>query len=235
MVSQQFFDIVSEKVNIIMNNEKENIQSAAQVIADSIMSGGIIQSFGSGHSYAGAIEIAGRAGGLIPAKVIEDPTRGELEIVEGSGKALMRRVQLEKNDVVVIISNSGRNPMPLEIAEIAKAKGVKIIAVTALEISKKTTSRHSSGKRLFEFADVVLNNHSVDGDCAITMEGLDVPVGPTSSIACSLLLNAAILEAYEIMISKGYKVPVFKSANVDGGREFNKTLLEKYAHRIYRL
>lgn len=235
MITEQYFEIIKEKIDVIMKEEKENILSAANLVADAIMTGGVLQSFGSGHSYEGALEVAGRAGGLIPSKLIQDPSKGEFEIVEGSGKALMRKVHLDKNDVLIIISNSGRNAMPLEIAEVAKSKGVKIIAVTALEVSKNTKSKHSSGKRLFEFADVVLNNHSVEGDCAIKMDGLDVTVGPTSSIICLTMLNAVILEAYEIMISKGYKVPVFMSANVDGGREFNKTLLDKYAHRIYRL
>ena len=200
---------------------------------ESIRNGGILQAFGSGHSYAGAIEVCGRAGGLIPSKVVRDYSEGIFESVEGNAYFLMRQVDVQPEDVFIIISNSGRNPLSIEMAEYVKKKGCKVIVVTALEVSKSSTSRHSSGKLLYEFADVVLDNQSEFGDAALEIDGFDSKVCGTSSFSTCLLLQQTIYEAVKDMVEKGYEPPVFKSANIDGGREYNQTLEEKYGNRIW--
>lgn len=230
-----FFDEIEKMIEDVRKTQDKNIKAAGQIIAESIMSGGIIQTFGSGHSYAGAIEIAGRAGGLIPSKALQEPSKGEYEIIEGAGTKFMEKVDVEENDCFVIISNSGRNPMVIEIAEWAGERGNKVIAVTSLDVSKTMTSRHSSGKMLYELADVVLDNRGVEGDAIIELDGMETKVGGTSSILAALLLNAAVIRSIEIMLSKGYVPPVYMSQNVDGGPEFNKKLVEQYAHRLYRI
>lgn len=234
MSYELFFDTIEEIIKDVRKTQGENIKKAAEIIANSIMNDGIIQAFGSGHSYAGAIEIAGRAGGLIPAKVLEEPSRGKYETVEGVGTKFMEDVDIEENDCFVLISNSGRNPMIIEIAQWVKERGNKIIAVTSLDVSRNMTSRHSSGKMLYELADVVLDNRGVEGDAAIKLEGMKTKVCGTSSITAAILLNATVLQAIEIMLDRGYVPPVYMSQNVDGGPEFNKKLVEKYAHRLLR-
>lgn len=230
-----YFNAITEMINNIKQNQKENITKAAEIIADSIMKGGIMHSFGSGHSYAAAIEVAGRAGGLIPSKAVQEPSRGAYETVEGVGTKYMEDFDLRENDCFIIISNSGRNPLGVEIANYVKKHGNKLIAVTSLDVSKTLTSRHSSGKNLYEFADVVLDNMGVEGDAVVQIEGMPVKVCGTSSITAAVLLNCAILESIEIMLSKGYTPPVYMSSNVDGGPEFNKKLTQKYADRLQRL
>lgn len=231
----EFFDKARELTDTLETEEAENIHQAAEIVATGIMSGGITQAFGSGHSYAAAIEVSGRAGGLIPSKVIEDPAGGYYEQFEGVGKHLMHRVDLQKNDVLFLISNSGRNPMILEMADIAKKKGVKIIVVTALESSKMSTSRSSLGKLLYQYGDVVLDNHSAYGDSALTISGLDTKVCGTSSFSAVLLLQQVIYEAVDIMVKKGYIPPVYQSANIDGGPEFNEAIEDKFAARIFHI
>lgn len=227
-----------EQAKIIMEEleatQEDNIKNAGKIISDAILDGGILQAFGSGHSYAAAIEIAGRAGGLIPAKVIEDKAGGAYEIIEGVGTLLMSKVHLDPRDVVVLISNSGRNPLSIEIAEYAKSNGNKIIVVTALDVSKDSTSLHSSNKLLYEFADVVLDNKSRFGDAALTVPGLDTKVCGTSSLSAVLLLQQTIYEAVTNIVEAGEEPPVYKSANIDGGREYNAEIEEKYADRIWR-
>lgn len=217
------------------DTQMDNVQEAAQLVADAIMSGGILQAFGSGHSYCGAVEICGRAGGLIPSKIINDKAMGAYEMIEGVGTQLSKQLDIRPNDVVVLISNSGRNPMGIELAQFAKTKGAKIIVVTALESSKMMTSRHSSNKLLYEFGDVVLDNGVGFGDSTIEVEGLASKVIGLSTIPVSALLQAMILESIEIMVKKGYNPPVYLSANVDGGPEHNEALVEQYKDRIYRL
>ena len=234
-MKNKFFKVVEELLDDLENSQSENIIKAGNIVAECIMNGGIVQAFGSGHSYAAAIEICGRAGGLIPSKVITDPAGGMYEMVEGVGEQLVKKADIRKEDCVFLISNSGRNPLGIEIAEFAKRKGAKIIVVTSYNVSKGMTSRHSSGKKLYEFADVILDNRGVDGDASIEVVGLPVKVGGTSSVAAAVLLNATMLHAIETMVSKEYIPPVFMSANVDGGPEFNQKLLDQYADRIYRL
>ena len=151
-MENKVFSYVEDLLAEVKASEQEHIEAAAQLFADSIINGGIIQAFGAGHSNAGALELTHRAGGFIPTKNIKEPAGGAYEVVEGVGTTFMKKVDVREHDVVVVISNSGRNPLPLEIALGSKAKGAKVIAVTSLTASKGLTSRHSSGKRLFEGA-----------------------------------------------------------------------------------
>ncbi|SJZ55286.1 Uncharacterized protein, contains SIS (Sugar ISomerase) phosphosugar binding domain [Pilibacter termitis] len=234
-MSLAFFEEAKRLTKILEENEQENITKAAEIVAEGIMNGGITQAFGSGHSYAAAIEISGRAGGLITSKVINDPAGGMYEQHEGVGTTLMHKVMVGENDVFFLISNSGRNPMAIEIAEEVKKRGNKLIVLTALDISKESTSRHSSGKLLYEFADVVLNNHSEYGDAALSIDGLETKVCGTSSFAATLLLQQTMYEAFQIMIKKGFTPPVYMSANIDGGHERNLKIEDLYADRIFHV
>lgn len=234
-MTNRYFKVIDELLKNLKENQKDNIMKAAELIAESVIKGGIVQTFGSGHSYGTALEIAGRAGGLIPTKIIQEFSKGMYERVEGVGETFAKESDLREGDCLVTISNSGRNPLGIEIAKVAKERGLKVIVVTAYEISKNLTSRHSSGKRLFDYADVILDNMGIEGDSALEVEGLTVNVGATSSIAGAMLLNCAVLESIQIMLDKGFIPPIFMSANVDGGLEFNNKLLAKYKDRLNRL
>lgn len=231
----QYYTVIEELLKEVEETQKDNISAAAKLVAQSIMDGGILQAFGSGHSLAAAIEITGRAGGLIPAKCIKEPSQGAYESIEGVGTSFCKKLDVRKEDVIVLISNSGRNPLPIEIAIHCRNVGAKVIVVTSLEASKQLSSKHSSGKNLWEFADVVLDNRVQFGDSSIEVPGLPVKVCGTSSVAAAVMENAMILEAIEIMLEKGYTPPVFMSQNVDGGPEFNEKYTKKYFDRLYHV
>ncbi|WP_122646092.1 SIS domain-containing protein [Enterococcus mediterraneensis] len=233
-MSLAYFDYC-EELAVVLRKEEPKMREAGKRIAVAIANGGILQAFGSGHSHAGAIEISGRAGGLIPTKAIIDPANGMYESIEGVGNLLAKKVQIKEYDIFVIISNSGRNPEVIELAKWVKDHGNDLIVVTALDISEKSTSRHSSGMRLFELADVILDNHSVFGDAALTIDGLDTPVCGTSSYAATLLLQQTMHFAINELVTQGIKPPVYKSANIDGGREENDYWEKKYADRIFHM
>lgn len=231
----KYFNVIKNLISVL-ENEEEHMKKAASLITKSIISGGIIQAFGSGHSYAAAIEIAGRAGSLLPVKAVYEETFGRYEKIEGVGNEFLKYWDLREKDCVIIISNSGRNPFIVELAMYVRSKNIPLIAVTALAVSKNTPSRHSSGKRLFELADIVLDNHSTEGDAAVQIEGLKIKVGGTSSISADLLLTQTVVFAVEEMINKGFTPPIFMSANIDGGPEYNEKLLNKYREScIYRI
>lgn len=231
----QVYGVVKDLIQQLETTETAAIESAAEAFADAIMAGGIIQAYGSGHSTAGALEITHRAGGFIPTKNIKEPAGGIYESIEGVGATFLKKVDIREEDAVVIISNSGRNPFPIEMAIGAKAKGAKVIAVTAVEASKGLTSKHSSGKNLYQVADVVLDNKVVSGDSTIEVEGLDTKICGMSTVTTSVLLQAVTLRAAEIMLERGFQPPIYKSQNIDGGREYNEALEEKYLHRLYRI
>lgn len=235
IMTKEFFIEAERLMRVLAENEGEAISKAADILAAGIIEGGILQAFGSGHSYAAAIEICGRAGGLIPSKVINDPAAGLYESVEGVGAILTHKVRIDPNDVFVLISNSGRNPLMIELAQWVKEHGNKLIVVTALEASKSSSSRHSSGKLLYEFADVVLDNHSIFGDAALEIEDLDTKICGTSSFSAVLLLQQMVYEAVRKMVAVGYRPPVYKSANIDGGMEFNIELENQFSDRIFHM
>lgn len=231
----KYFAVIEDLLKEVEMSQTDNINKAGRLIADAIMAGGILQAFGSGHSYAAAIEVTGRAGGLIPSKAIKEPAGGAYETIEGVGTLFMKKADIRKEDVVVLISNSGRNPLPIEIAIKAQSVGAKIIVVTALASSKELSSKHSGGKNLWEYADVVLDNCVMKGDASVELPGLPVKVCGTSSISAAAMLNAAVLTAIELMLEAGYVPPVFMSQNVDGGPEFNERLVNQYADRLNRI
>lgn len=231
----QYFAVIEKLLKKVEKTQAESITKAAGLLADSIISGGLLQSFGCGHSMAGAIEITNRAGGLVPAKWIKEPSLGDYEHIEGVGERFCRKLDVRKEDTVVIISNSGRNPLPIEVAIKCKAAEAKLIVVTSTEASKKLSSRHSAGKNLWEYADVIIDNCVIDGDAAIEVPELPNRVCGTSSVAVAVILNAMVLEAIGMMVAKGYPPPVLMSDNLDGGPEFNESLKQKYFDRLYHI
>ena len=144
------------------------------------------------------------------------------------------RVPMRPGDVVLVISNSGRNASPIEVAMEAREAGLKVIVLTSLDMSKATTSRHPSGKKLYELADLVLDNGGVPGDAAIDAAGFAYKVGPTSTMSGALILNLLSMEIIENLIAMGVTPPTYVSQNADGGAEHNEALAQKYRHRIRR-
>ncbi len=232
MSYRDYFSTIRLLNRDVIKKQDEAIKQAAKLVADAIEAGGILQAFGSGHSHGTALEVCGRAGGYIPSKNIS--TRGIPEIVEGVGTEFMKAVDLRKEDVLIAISNSGRNPLGIEIAMEAKKRGAKVIVVTSYESSKRLTSKHSSGKKLYDMADVVLDNGAPDGDAAIEVEGLKSKAIGVSSVSGALLVQCVVLESIDMLLKRGIKPPVYMSMNIDGGPMYNEQLLSQYAHRIYR-
>ena len=234
-MDNEVFQMAEKLIKQLKDTQGDSIMAAANCIADTFMNGGILQAFGSGHSNAGARELCHRAGGFVPTKDIKEPAGGKYEAVSGVAEIFLKECDIREHDVVFIISNSGRNPLPIEIACEAKRRGAKVVAVTSVEASKKLSSKHKSGKRLFEVADVVIDNQVPDGDSCIKLDGMDTNICGMSTITTAVALQATVLEAAKIMLSKGFTPPAFKSQNIDGGAEYNQVLLDKYFDRLYHV
>jgi uncharacterized phosphosugar-binding protein len=213
------------------------IAKLAPVLGKVVADGGVIHTFGSGHSELISREIIGRAGGLVCVTGILDPTGGFIENLPGYGTKLVerydRQYQLLAGEAVIVISNSGKNGSPIDVALYAKQKGLTVIALTCMAMSRVTPSQHASGKRLFEVADHVLDNGGVPGDAIVDVAG-DVKAGPTSTfIGCSVL-NWLMLATVEWLQKNGQPLPILRSQNLPGAIEHNRELGKKYKSRLSR-
>lgn len=230
--SERYYEVVNDLLARIASTQQESIQLAAEAMADCVRRDQIIYFLGSGHSLAIAMEGYYRAGGLAAVDVIHDPTFGRAERIEGYAETVLKNYNIPSGAVVVIISNSGRNAVPIETALWCKERGIKTIAITSLAHSKSVSSRQSCGKRLFEIADIVIDNCGVPGDAILDIEGLPGRACPTSGLAGMFIVESMIAQTIENLIQSGDTPPVFVSANLDGSDEHNEKLLTKYINRV---
>lgn len=221
----------------VADTNKEQIKKLARMFADNIERDKLIHTFGTGHSHMIGIEMFARAGGLGNVDAILDPDvltsngaqrSGALEKVSGIADVVFDNYHIDKGDIMIIISNSGRNAMPVEMAMRCQKEGVYVVAVTSLQASKSVPSRHASGKHLYECADMVIDNCVPAGDSLVEYGGLKT--GPGSTIASVFVMDTIVSEAIKLLISEGKKPPVFQSQNVDGFN--NDYIYSHYGSRI---
>ncbi len=223
----------------VLKTQMEHIEQAAQAAARTLQSGGRIFVFGSGHSHMLAEEMFYRAGGLAGIHPILQDTlmlhvsatgSTELERREGLGTQLFQQYGVRRGDMLVIASNAGRNAVPVELAAAGAENGVCVLAVTSLKHSRSVSSRHKSGKKLFELADIVFDNLGGIGDAAIAVG--ELRTAPTSTVVGAMMLNAMTARCVGILAEQGAPLEVFASSNMDGGDEANRRLIEKYKQEI---
>ncbi|MGH9449869.1 MAG: sugar isomerase domain-containing protein [Terriglobia bacterium] len=235
----QFFAAIRAALDQV---QMEPIAAAAEIVASTLENGGIVHTFGTGHSSLLAQEMFYRAGGLVAVNPILDPRLGfecgafESTAFERSADGaaeLAEKAGFHAGDTGIVISNSGRNPLPVEMALRMKAAGMKVIALTNLDQSRASSSRHTSGKRLFEIADAMLDNHCPPGDAAVQIEGLPQRLGPLSTILGASILHAVFLEAAALLAARGKPPVTLISANISGvsTEDLHKSV-EPYQDRI---
>ncbi|MCX7523350.1 SIS domain-containing protein [Microbacterium sp. STN6] len=219
---------------------------AIDLMVEAIDKGGIIQAFGTGHSEAFAMEIAGRAGGLIPTNKIalrdvvvwgskspEILGGSELERDPAIVDELFALSPVGEDDVFLIASNSGVNGSIVGLALLVKERGHKLIAVTSLEHTNRVQPKHPSGKRLADVADVVIDNLAPFGDATLELAG-GTPVGAVSSITAAFIAQLLTIGTAERIAERGVTPPLYISANIPGGDEHNRALEELYRGKITR-
>jgi uncharacterized phosphosugar-binding protein len=249
-LTRDVFGAFDEQVRTRLSELQSMAQSggldeAVEAMVGSIRDGGVLQAFGTGHSQAFAMEIAGRAGGLIPTHAIalrdtvlkgdrpaSDLKGGLLERDTNIANELWGLHEFHPEDVFLIASNSGVNGSIVGIALRAKEEGHTVIAVTSLEHTNAVTPKHPSGKRLAEIADVVIDNLAPFGDATVPVGDGGVLAGAVSSITAAYIAQLLTLATAARIQEAGETPPLYLSANIPGGDEHNDALKARYGERI---
>ncbi len=205
-----------------LTNE-EAIDLLIEKVAETVRNDRIVHMFGTGHSHMVGIEVFARAGGLGNVNAILDPDQltmfgtarsGSVERLTGLADIIFDNYDINPGDIMFITSNSGRNAVPIEMAMRCRKEGIFTVAITSLKVSRQMTSRHPSGKKLYELCDVVLDNCAPEGDGCLNMEG--IVTGPVSSISGMYLADTIMTGAIEKCVAEGIRPYVYQSQNVDG-------------------
>jgi uncharacterized phosphosugar-binding protein len=242
MLANDYINVIREVLDRIERTQMDKIDQAAGIIAASAIEGGAWHLHDTGHLVSR--ELVHRAGGLLLVNALDfsfsvsDPVRqserrkpkpaARGDRVAGLGEHVVRSSSMVPGDVLTIGSVSGRNAASIDVAIAAREYGVKVIAVTSIAYSSSVTSTHPSGKRLFEAADLAIDNCGVPGDAALQAAGLDAPFGPTSGIGAAMVCWCICAQVVEKLLARGHKPHLFKSVNLDGGAEFNKQAEEEF-------
>ncbi|WP_426186287.1 sugar isomerase domain-containing protein [Microbacterium sp. TWP3-1-2b2] len=221
------------------------LDPAIDLLVAALDAGGVIHAFGTGHSEAFAMEISGRAGGLIPTNKFAlrdlvmhgdrqvDVLTSALEREPWLVDELMATVPVGEGDVFMIASNSGVNGSIVGAAMWAKERGHSVIAVTSMEHTMRVEPKHPSGKRLADIADIVIDNLAPYGDTTLEIPG-GIGAGAISSITAAYIAQLLTLGVARTIAERGDTPPMYISANIPGGDEHNSVLEDRYRGRIRR-
>jgi uncharacterized phosphosugar-binding protein len=240
----RYFEHIERLLQTLQRTQRENISAAADIVADALIQGGVFHIFGTGHSHIIAEEAFFRAGGLVAVNAILEPglmihdgasKSTNLERLSGYAEIIADYHDLKCSDALMIVSNSGRNAVPVEMAVTAKNRGIPVIALTSLAASTQVDSRHSTGKRLFEVADVVIDNCGVPGDAILEVADIPTKICPTSTVTGTIILNVLVAEVAERILAAGIQPAFYKSANLDDGTEYYGQWVAEYKRKFKSL
>jgi uncharacterized phosphosugar-binding protein len=251
----RYFDAARATLGEVAASQGEPLEAAARLVADSVAAGGVLHVFGAGHSQLVALDAYLRAGGLACVNPIVDPLLAPAagrevsrrERQQGLAATLLEGEDLRQGEVVLVVSNSGVNAVPVELAVGCRDRGLTVVALTNVDQAKATPARHPSGAKLHEVADVVVDNRCPAGDAAVPLDGpsdrgtpLGFPgplrrVGPLTTVVGAAVVAALAARVAELLQQRGAGVPVLVSQNLDGGAaERNDELLRAYRGRTRR-
>ena len=240
-MNKDYLNILRDQLDRLEQTQEAAIDQVAKVCADAIEQGGLLYFFGTGHAHMLCEEPFYRAGGLACVSPILEPSlmlhqggakSSALERLPQLGSTVVAESGVGEKDVLFLISNSGRNSVPIDAALEGKKRGAVTVALTSMAHSSAVTSRHPSGKRLFEVCDYVLDNCGVYGDACINLPGLTQAISPTSTVLGAAVVNLVMTETARLLLERGITPPVFASANTDQGDQANKAVIAEYKKRI---
>jgi len=241
-----YYNTVTAYLDKIRLEEKESIDKAAEILAKAISADRIVHVVGTGgHSYIGAEDFFERAGGLFPIEPIFEPSlslsfgalrSGSLERLPGLMQKIMAQYDLAPGDTLIIVNAYGINSATIDAAITAKEKGLIVVAITSKEFQLRVPmdhpARHPSRKNLYQLADVTIDSKVPFEDAVLKFDGLEQKVGPVSTILNSFAIQCLVAKTVEKLLELGVKPPVWTSANIPNGDDYNAELIKKYKGRI---
>lgn len=231
-----YLDTVEHLIRRLASDEWPNVTAAAELVATAMAGGHTLHAFGTGHSHMLAEELYYRAGGLVRVRPIlfeglmlhsSALLSTSLERLPGLAAALLDDHCIDAGDVVVVASNSGSNAVTSEIVSGIQARGGMVIAITSLTHATSSAARDSGRPRLHELADVVIDNGGVVGDAAVSIDGFEQRVSPTSTVVGAAILNAIVAETVHRLVAAGITPEVYTSSNTSGGDAANSRFAAK--------
>jgi len=237
----------------VIKSQKKEIEEAAALFASSILAGRVVHVFGSGHSRIMVEEMWPRYGSFPGFNPIVELSltyhnnvvgaNGQrqamyLENVSGFAERILRNFNLDEKDAALIISSSGCNIVPIEMAELFKQKRVKVVALITKQHSVKSASKRADGKKLSDFADIVLDTGAPVGDSMIYVNGLDTPVSPGSSVGGVIMVNSVKAEVARLLTAAGQPPKVLTAAVIAGdekAKQLFESAYDEHAHRLAEL
>ena len=238
-----YFDNLLAVLAEVTATQRDALHEGARWIADATLGGRNIFAFGCSHAGLVTLELYYRTGGMATINPVRAPglcldvdpatLTSQIERLPEYGRAIVDALPLGAGDVILIHSVSGRNTVTIDVALRAKEKGARVIALTNMRTTASVSSRHPSGKNLYQVADLVLDNCGAHGDSSLDIPGVPERVGPTSTAVGAAMLNAMVSQAVALVTQAGGVAPVFVSANIDGGDAHNQKMLETYKDHIF--
>ena len=240
----QYLTMVTDLIQQIEAEQTQNIEQAAQLIAQATASGHSFFAFGCSHSGLLVQDIYYRAGTFMlvnplfgPGMSLSNdfpPTKtSAMERLPGLAAIILNSSPVSAGDVLLIVSTSGRNEVPVEMAKLAKARGLSVIVITSIAYSEALPSHDPEGLHVHELADVVIDNKAPAGDASLALAGIPAPVGPVSSVTGTAILHALMCCTAERLLEMGVTPPVYMSGNLEGGPQYNREMLKKYQNAIH--
>lgn len=236
-----YVQCVTKTLTCIEQEEYESIQRAAEAAYVSMRSGGLLHVFASGHSHMIMEEMFYRSGGLLPVNPIFVPplmlhegaiTSTKMERIPGKAREILSAAGLRAGETILISSNSGINSVPVEAALYAKELGLTVVGITSVTASSGLEPRNESRKHLFEVCDIVIDNHAPEGDSYLTLPESKQRTGGASTFGSLFIAQRIVLMIENKYIEDGVNPPIFMSANIPGGDEHNRILIEQYKERV---
>lgn len=240
---KQYRDTLQDMMDQVLETQEKPMEQAADLIADAIADRRGIFGFSSMHASMVIIEMVYRAGGLAVINPITSPAllfnhrpitgTSDFERLPGHASILLQNSPIKAGDVLIVHACSGRVAALVEMPMKARQMGVKVIGIYSEQYAGHVTSMDPSRTMMQDHCDVLIDNAGVMGDACVTVKGMKQKVAPSSTVVGAFIANALVLLVCDKLLRRGIEPPVFSSANVDGGREFNDRIMSEYADMIH--
>lgn len=238
-----YYARVTEILDQVFTKEADAMERAADALARANREKRSVFAFGCNHAGLITLELFYRTGGMVTVNPVRVPgmmlevspitMSSEMERLTGYGQVIFDSLPAKEGDVIIIHSVSGRNAVTIDMARAAREKGLTVIVVTNMNTAMTVASRHSSGKKLHDYADILIDNHGDCGDASVQLDGFAQKIAPTSTVVGAAILNAVIARTCELLMEMGIQPPVFMSGNIDGGDAYNRSAIAQRQENIF--